>query len=274
MQSSSSTREGQEFSRPLWLGAEVTELRRYYNVCLVQHPYRRMDRSRTAAVSLRVSLAAQTLALERDGELRKTYSVSTSKHGAGELRGSYKTPRGRHVVRAKIGAGAPLNAVFRGRRPTGEIYSDALARAQPEPRLDIDAHLVAVGHRNRQQPAGPSRYNAPLHLYPRHARLGAARRAGIDRLHPHEQPRRRRAVRCGARRNDRGHRLTASGETVSLGPLMIDLRGTSIAPDEREWLQSPLVGGVILFTRNFASLEQLDRARRARSTQFVSRRCS
>jgi adenylate cyclase len=33
-------REGQEFSRPLWLGTEVTELRRYYNVCLVQHPYR------------------------------------------------------------------------------------------------------------------------------------------------------------------------------------------------------------------------------------------
>jgi adenylate cyclase len=32
-------REGQEFSRPQWLGAEVTELRRYYNVCLVQHPY-------------------------------------------------------------------------------------------------------------------------------------------------------------------------------------------------------------------------------------------
>jgi adenylate cyclase len=34
------TREGQEFSRPPWLGTEVTELRRYYNVCLVQHPYR------------------------------------------------------------------------------------------------------------------------------------------------------------------------------------------------------------------------------------------
>jgi beta-N-acetylhexosaminidase len=38
---------------------------------------------------------------------------------------------------------------------------------------------------------------------------------------------------------------------------MIDLRGTSIGPDEREWLQSPLVGGVILFTRNFESVEQL-----------------
>jgi len=44
---------------------------------------------------------------------------------------------------------------------------------------------------------------------------------------------------------------------VSLGPLMIDLRGTAIAADEREWLRSPLVGGVILFTRNFESLTQI-----------------
>jgi beta-N-acetylhexosaminidase len=40
---------------------------------------------------------------------------------------------------------------------------------------------------------------------------------------------------------------------------MIDLRGKSLAADEREWLQSPLVGGVILFTRNFESTEQLGR---------------
>jgi beta-N-acetylhexosaminidase len=44
---------------------------------------------------------------------------------------------------------------------------------------------------------------------------------------------------------------------VSLGPLMIDLRGTAIAADERKWLESSLVGGVILFTRNFASREQV-----------------
>lgn len=44
---------------------------------------------------------------------------------------------------------------------------------------------------------------------------------------------------------------------MSLGPLMIDLRGKSIADDEREWLESPLVGGVILFTRNFESIDQL-----------------
>jgi beta-N-acetylhexosaminidase len=44
---------------------------------------------------------------------------------------------------------------------------------------------------------------------------------------------------------------------VSLGPLIIDLRGTSIAADERRWLASPLVGGVILFKRNFESVAQL-----------------
>jgi lipoprotein-anchoring transpeptidase ErfK/SrfK len=83
-------------------------------------------------VTLSVSLAAQTLTLLRGAEVVKTYAVSTSKHGAGETAGSFKTPRGRHIVRAKIGAGAPLNAVFRGRRPTGEIYSAELAEKQPD----------------------------------------------------------------------------------------------------------------------------------------------
>ena len=44
---------------------------------------------------------------------------------------------------------------------------------------------------------------------------------------------------------------------MSLGPLMIDLRGTALERDEREWLESPLVGGVILFKRNFSSVQQL-----------------
>lgn len=90
-----------------------------------------MDRRGTESLSLRVSLAAQTLELWREGSLVKAYPVSTSKHGAGEVEGSNRTPRGRHVVRAKIGAGAPENTVFRGRRSTGEIYSAALAAANP-----------------------------------------------------------------------------------------------------------------------------------------------
>ena len=90
-----------------------------------------MDRGGTQPVSLRVALAEQRLTLWRGGDCSAEYPVSTSKHGAGELKGSFKTPRGRHVVRAKIGGDAPVNAVFRGRRPTGEIYSPLLAAANP-----------------------------------------------------------------------------------------------------------------------------------------------
>ncbi|HTX24966.1 MAG TPA: beta-N-acetylhexosaminidase [Steroidobacteraceae bacterium] len=44
---------------------------------------------------------------------------------------------------------------------------------------------------------------------------------------------------------------------MTLGPLMIDLAGPQIEADEREMLLHPLVGGVILFTRNFTDSEQL-----------------
>ncbi|HEX7048222.1 MAG TPA: beta-N-acetylhexosaminidase [Gammaproteobacteria bacterium] len=44
---------------------------------------------------------------------------------------------------------------------------------------------------------------------------------------------------------------------MSLGPLMIDIAGTSLTEEDREVLRHPLVGGIILFTRNFESIEQL-----------------
>jgi beta-N-acetylhexosaminidase len=44
---------------------------------------------------------------------------------------------------------------------------------------------------------------------------------------------------------------------MSLGPLMIDLAGTSVTAEERELLRHPLVGGVILFTRNYAGSDEL-----------------
>lgn len=61
----------------------------------------------------------------------KTYPICSAKNGLGERNGSNCTPRGRHIVRAKIGAGCAINTVFVGRRPTGEIYSPELQAKHP-----------------------------------------------------------------------------------------------------------------------------------------------
>jgi lipoprotein-anchoring transpeptidase ErfK/SrfK len=81
---------------------------------------------------IRISILAQTLTLLDDaGRMLRSYSISTARNGAGERRGSHCTPRGRHIVRAKIGAGAAPNTVFVGRRPTGEVWSPELAAQHP-----------------------------------------------------------------------------------------------------------------------------------------------
>jgi lipoprotein-anchoring transpeptidase ErfK/SrfK len=81
---------------------------------------------------IEVSLARQTLELLDDsGATLESFSVSTARKGAGEVSGSFCTPRGRHIIRAKIGDGAPVNTVFVRRRPTGEIYSPELGAQYP-----------------------------------------------------------------------------------------------------------------------------------------------
>jgi lipoprotein-anchoring transpeptidase ErfK/SrfK len=67
---------------------------------------------------------------DADGLLGR-YAVSTAANGPGEISGSHCTPRGLHVIRAKIGANCPENAVFIRRRPTGEIYTPELAAQFP-----------------------------------------------------------------------------------------------------------------------------------------------
>jgi lipoprotein-anchoring transpeptidase ErfK/SrfK len=81
---------------------------------------------------IRISIASQTLELLGDhGEPLLSYAISTARNGAGEVRGSYMTPRGKHIIRAKIGAAAAENTVFVKRRPTGEIWTPELAAQFP-----------------------------------------------------------------------------------------------------------------------------------------------
>ena len=82
---------------------------------------------------IEISIPAQSLRLlDAAGTQIATYRVSTAANGAGELRDSNCTPRGRHVIRARIGAGQPLHAVFVRRRPTGEIYTPELGAQFPQ----------------------------------------------------------------------------------------------------------------------------------------------
>lgn len=83
-------------------------------------------------LELCVDLAAQRLYVLDGEHALNTYPISTAKKGAGEIRGSEMTPRGWHIVRAKIGESQPIHSVFVGRRPTGEIYSPELAAKFPQ----------------------------------------------------------------------------------------------------------------------------------------------
>lgn len=66
------------------------------------------------------------------GTSARIYSVSTALNGVGEQQDSGCTPRGKHRIADKIGAGQPINSVFVGRVPTGEIYSQELAKQHPQ----------------------------------------------------------------------------------------------------------------------------------------------
>lgn len=81
--------------------------------------------------SIRISIADQALELRDGDKVVKRYRVSTAKNGAGEQNGSFRTPRGKHIIRAKIGKDAAANTVFVRRRPTGETFSPALDAAHP-----------------------------------------------------------------------------------------------------------------------------------------------
>lgn len=79
-----------------------------------------------------ISLSGQRLYQVDNGIILWEYPVSTARNGPGERIGSGCTPRGWHIIRAKIGKGLPIGAVLVGRRPTGEIYDAELAWRYPE----------------------------------------------------------------------------------------------------------------------------------------------
>ena len=135
---------------------------------------------------IHISIARQVLTLfdDRGRELR-SYPVSTASRGAGELRGSYCTPCGKHLIRARIGAGLPINTVFVARRPSGEVYLPDLAAAFPERDWILSRILWLSGcepGRNRLGPVDTMRRYIYIHGCPDTASVGVPASHGCIRM--------------------------------------------------------------------------------------------
>lgn len=137
-------------------------------------------------MTIEISLARQSLSLfDAAHRLLCRYPVSTGSRGPGEQRGSYCTPRGRHIVRARIGAGQPENTVFVGRRPSGEIYSPELAAAFPGRDWILTRILWLSGcepGRNRLGEVDTMRRYIYIHGCPDSAPVGIAASHGCIRM--------------------------------------------------------------------------------------------
>jgi lipoprotein-anchoring transpeptidase ErfK/SrfK len=139
---------------------------------------------------IEISLARQTLTLlADDGSTISHYLVSTAKNGVGEQNGSFCTPRGKHIVRAKIGAGAQSNTVFVGRRPTGEVYTPELGARFPGRDWMLTRLLWLSGcevGRNRLGTVDTMRRYIYIHGSPDTAEMGKPGSIGCIRMRNNE----------------------------------------------------------------------------------------
>jgi L,D-transpeptidase YbiS len=134
---------------------------------------------------IHISIAEQRLRLLEDDTVIFDAPVSTAANGPGEAVGSGCTPRGRHSVRAMIGAGAESGMVFKGRRPTGEIYNEQLAQQMPQGDWILSRILWLSGSepgRNRLGSVDTMRRYIYIHGTPDNEPMGIALSHGCVRM--------------------------------------------------------------------------------------------
>lgn len=134
---------------------------------------------------IEINIGEQRLRYWENGALVMDVPVSTAKNGAGERRGSECTPRGEHIIRAKIGAGCAPGTVLVGRRPTGEIYSRELGERFPGRDWILTRILWLSGRepgRNRLGDVDSMRRYIYLHGTPDHVVLGVPGSRGCVRM--------------------------------------------------------------------------------------------
>ena len=137
------------------------------------------------AAEILIGISRQTLQFLEGGKVVGEWPVSTSRYGPGELTDSMGTPRGRHRIRACIGDGQPSGAVFVGRRATGEIYSEELARQHPGRDWVLSRILWLCGEQpgyNRHGRVDSMRRYIYIHGTPDSEPMGVPRSHGCVRM--------------------------------------------------------------------------------------------
>ncbi|MDQ8185266.1 L,D-transpeptidase [Pelagicoccus sp. SDUM812002] len=97
------------------------------------HKLRSLEIKQTARLLI-VSIERQTLELYHDGQLTRTFSISTSKNPPSCVENSFGTPTGLHRISEKIGHEAPIGAVLKGRVDVGKRYWE-LSEGEQQPNL-------------------------------------------------------------------------------------------------------------------------------------------
>ena len=137
------------------------------------------------AAEVIIEISRQTLQLLEGGTVLDQWPISTSRYGPGELADSMATPRGKHRIRACIGQGQPPGAVFVGRRATGEIYSEELARKHPGRDWILSRILWLCGEQpgyNRHGRVDSMRRYIYIHGTPDSEPMGVPRSHGCVRM--------------------------------------------------------------------------------------------
>ncbi len=131
----------------------------------------------------------QLMLLNAEKQPVRRYLISSAKNGTGQKYGSFCTPLGKHVIRARIGNGQPVNTVFVRRRPTGEIYTPELAARHPGRDWILTRILWLSGCEpgfNRLGSVDTMRRYIYIHGSPDSAEMGKPGSIGCIRMHNHD----------------------------------------------------------------------------------------
>lgn len=141
---------------------------------------------------MKISIYIDTQHLDlfnNNGEMIKRYLISSAKNGTGQEYGSFCTPLGKHIIRAKIGAGQPINTVFVKRRSTGEIFTPNMQIQYPKRDWILTRILWLSGCErgfNRLGTVDTMRRYIYIHGSPDSAEMGEPGSIGCIRMHNHD----------------------------------------------------------------------------------------